>query len=143
MESRIESHTGVFLSTEEPQSWLCDLRHHPGCCKENPCFCKNKEQGCAAGRQVRKGSLRSREEMEPVRARVVVRDVGGNRHIRDTLWRGVDGGEKLMLQRKKGKRFFQFSVINVIVLAACGGTKTVINRINPLRVFRILRQNRS
>ena len=103
MESRIESHTGVFLSTEEPQSWLCDLRHHPGCCKENPCFCKNKEQGCAAGRQVRKGSLRSREEMEPVRARVVVRDVGGNRHIRDTLWRGVDGGEKLMLQRKKGK----------------------------------------
>ena len=103
MESRIESHTGVFLSTEEPQSWLCDLRHHPGCCKENPCFCKNKEQGCAAGRQVRKGSLRSREEMEPVRARVVVRDVGGNRHIRDTLWRGVDGVEKLMLQRKKGK----------------------------------------
>ena len=47
--------------------------------------------------------MRSREEMEPVRARVVVRDVGGNRHIRDTLWRGVDGGEKLMLQRKKGK----------------------------------------
>lgn len=47
--------------------------------------------------------MRSREEMEPVRARVVVRDVGGNRHIRDTLWRGVDGVEKLMLQRKKGK----------------------------------------
>ena len=34
--------------------------------------------------------MRSREEMVPARARVLVRAVGRNRYVRDTFWRGVD-----------------------------------------------------
>lgn len=46
--------------------------------------------------------MRSREEMVPARARVVVRDVGRNKHIWGMLWRGADKGREIDAAEREG-----------------------------------------
>lgn len=41
--------------------------------------------------------------MVPARARVVVRDVGRNKHIRGMLWRGADKGREIDAAEREGK----------------------------------------